>query len=140
MIENNSWAESTNGFAIKIAHLGVSLGIIEVDDISFPLYKQQYLNLALSIVEICGLAIENARKTERLKNSEHKLRQEKEKGEQALAKVKSLSGLLPICMHCKKIRDDKGYWNKIETYIEKHSVAEFSHSICQECLDKHYPE
>jgi CheY-like chemotaxis protein len=58
----------------------------------------------------------------------------------ALEKVKTLSGLLPICSFCKKIRDDDGYWNKIETYIEAHSEAEFSHSMCQECARKHYPQ
>ena len=57
-----------------------------------------------------------------------------------LLKVKTLSGLLPICAHCKKIRDDKGYWNQIESYIKDHSEAEFSHSICQECAKKHYPD
>jgi hypothetical protein len=52
---------------------------------------------------------------------------------ESLAKTKTLSGLLPICSMCKKIRDDKGYWNQIDAYIEEHSDAEFSHSICQEC-------
>ncbi len=54
----------------------------------------------------------------------------------ALSKVKTLSGLLPICASCKKIRDDKGYWNQIEHYIRSHSEAEFSHSICPECARK----
>jgi PAS domain S-box-containing protein len=58
----------------------------------------------------------------------------------ALANVKTLSGLLPICSHCKKIRDDKGYWNQIESYIRDHSEAEFSHGICKECAKKHYPD
>lgn len=58
----------------------------------------------------------------------------------ALAKVKTLSGLVPICASCKKIRDDKGYWNQIESYIEKHSTAEFSHGICPECARKLYPQ
>ena len=58
----------------------------------------------------------------------------------ALANVKQLSGLLPICSHCKKIRDDKGYWNQIEVYIDQHSEATFSHGICQECAKKHYPD
>ncbi len=58
----------------------------------------------------------------------------------ALAEVKTLSGLLPICASCKKIRDDKGYWNQIESYIAKHSDAEFSHSICPDCAKKLYPE
>jgi len=59
---------------------------------------------------------------------------------EALAQVKTLSGLVPICASCKKIRDDKGYWNKIESYIEKHSTAEFSHGICPECARKLYPQ
>jgi len=58
----------------------------------------------------------------------------------ALARVKTLSGLLPICASCKKIRDDKGYWNRIETYIRDHSEATFSHGICPECVAKLYPE
>ncbi|MCP4753507.1 MAG: PAS domain S-box protein, partial [Proteobacteria bacterium] len=56
----------------------------------------------------------------------------------ALENIKTLKGLLPICASCKKIRDDKGYWNQIETYIEKHSDALFSHSICEECAEKLY--
>ena len=59
--------------------------------------------------------------------------------QKALKSVKQLSGLLPICSHCKKIRDDKGYWNRIEAFIQEHSEAEFSHSICQECAEKYYP-
>jgi hypothetical protein len=57
-----------------------------------------------------------------------------------LTKVKTLSGLLPICSYCKKIRDDKGYWNQIEAYIRDRSEAEFSHSICQECANKYHPD
>jgi len=57
----------------------------------------------------------------------------------SLAKLKTLRGLLPICASCKKIRDDKGYWNRIETYIQEHSEAEFSHGICPECARKLYP-
>jgi len=59
---------------------------------------------------------------------------------EALAQVKALGGLLPICMHCKNIRDDSGYWNQVEAYIQKHSDAQFSHSICEACLEKYYPE
>lgn len=51
----------------------------------------------------------------------------------ALSQVKKLNGLLPICMYCKKIRDDNGYWTQIEAYIDEHSDAEFTHSICKEC-------
>ena len=60
--------------------------------------------------------------------------------QEALDKVNQLSGMLPICASCKKIRDDKGYWNQIETYIRAHSEAEFSHGICPDCAKKLYPE
>ncbi len=56
----------------------------------------------------------------------------------ALEKVKTLNGLLPICSSCKNIRDDKGYWNNLESYIETHSEAAFSHSLCPDCSDKFY--
>ena len=60
--------------------------------------------------------------------------------QEALDRVNVLSGLLPICASCKKIRDDKGYWNQIETYIRNHTQAEFSHGICPDCARKLYPE
>ena len=59
---------------------------------------------------------------------------------QALHEVKTLSGLLPICSSCKKIRDDQGYWKNLEMYISEHSGAEFSHSICPDCAQKLYPQ
>ena len=58
--------------------------------------------------------------------------------QEALKDVKTLSGLLPICAHCKKIRENKGYWNQIEVYIQKHSDAQFSHGMCSECSDELY--
>jgi ligand-binding sensor domain-containing protein len=59
---------------------------------------------------------------------------------EALANLKVLSGLLPICANCKKIRDDKGYWSQIEVYIRDHSEAEFSHSLCNDCVRELYPD
>ncbi|MEI7733742.1 MAG: hypothetical protein WCO56_29525, partial [Verrucomicrobiota bacterium] len=58
----------------------------------------------------------------------------------ALAHVKSLSGLLPICAGCKKIRDDKGYWNQVESYITKHSEATFTHGLCPDCSKQYFPD
>jgi hypothetical protein len=65
--------------------------------------------------------------------SQEQLRQTKEE-------VKQLSGLLPICASCKKIRDDEGYWQEIESYLHSHSDTRFSHGICPECAKKLYPE
>lgn len=58
----------------------------------------------------------------------------------ALSEVKTLSGLIPICASCKKIRDDKGYWKQVEEYLKEHSEMEFSHGICPDCAEKLYPD
>ncbi len=58
----------------------------------------------------------------------------------ALEKIKTLKGIIPICASCKKIRDDKGYWKQIETYIKEHSEADFSHGLCPDCVKKLYPD
>lgn len=60
--------------------------------------------------------------------------------ENARSKIKVLSGLLPICMYCKKIRDDEGYWGQLEAYIDHHSEAQFSHSICPDCMEQYFPD
>jgi len=57
--------------------------------------------------------------------------------EEAIVKIKTLQGLLPICSYCKKIRNDQDYWEQIETYVADHSQAEFTHGICPDCLEKH---
>jgi PAS domain S-box-containing protein len=96
-------------------------------------FQKEERSLINAIVERLGKVIER-------KQAEVALKQERDKLQDALAKVKTLSGLLPICSNCKKIRDDKGYWNQIEAYIRDHSEADFSHSICPECVKKLYPE
>jgi hypothetical protein len=63
-----------------------------------------------------------------------------EKLQNALADVNQLGGLLPICAYCKKIRDDKGYWNQLEAYLQKHTEAQFSHGICPDCEKKLYAD
>jgi DNA-binding response OmpR family regulator len=60
--------------------------------------------------------------------------------QQALGSVRTLSGLLPICAYCKRIRDDQDYWKQIEHYLSEHSNARFSHGICPDCMQKHLPE
>jgi CheY-like chemotaxis protein len=74
----------------------------------------------------------------------HKAEEERERLihelEDALAEIKTLRGILPICSSCKKIRDDEGYWNQLEAYIQEHSEAVFSHGLCPECGKKLYPE
>ena len=85
-----------------------------------------------------------------LKATEAELRLHKERLEElvrartaelsdALARVKTLSGFLPICASCKKVRDDKGYWTQVEAYLHEHSEIEFSHGLCPDCMKKLYP-
>ncbi|QTA80600.1 Two component system response regulator [Desulfonema limicola] len=81
---------------------------------------------AASIVRTLRYAIERQHLTTKLKD--------------ALEQVKQLKGMLPICSSCKKIRDDKGYWQQIEAYISKHSDATFTHGICPCCIQELYPE
>jgi len=77
--------------------------------------------------------------TERKKIEDERTKMIKELNE-TLSKVRTLSGLLPICASCKKIRDDQGYWQKLETFVHEHSNAEFSHSICPDCMENLYPD
>ena len=79
-------------------------------------------------------------RTEELLKSYTDLKKETTERKLAEQQIKILSGLIPICAKCKKIRDDTGYWNQIEEYIQEHSEALFSHSICPECAKKLYPE
>ena len=60
--------------------------------------------------------------------------------ESALREIKTLQGIIPICCHCKKIRDDTGFWNQVEAYISEHSQAQFSHGICPDCMKREFPE
>lgn len=78
--------------------------------------------------------------TERKQGEMERERLSRELQDALAAKVRQLSGFLPICASCKKIRDDKGYWNQIELYILDHSEAEFSHGLCPECSKKLYPD
>ena len=74
-----------------------------------------------------------------LEEKNRQLAEQNESLQTALANVKVLSGLLPICANCKKIRDDDGYWLNVEHYIREHSEANFSHGICPECMVELYP-
>jgi hypothetical protein len=57
-----------------------------------------------------------------------------------MAEIKTLRGIVPICAHCKKVRDDKGYWTQVESYVAKHTEAAFSHGLCPDCAKGLYPD
>ncbi len=88
-----------------------------------------------TIVAIIAYGLESSRS-----KYAQELREERDALHLAMQQVKTLRGLLPICASCKSIRDDQGYWNKIETYLNEHSEVQFSHGICPACLEKLYPE
>lgn len=131
--DNSHWAELKNGFKMAIQHSGQTLGIVAIDELGFPERKRHYLNLALAMTPVLALIVTNARNFQEKENLILKL-------QEALAKVQTLSGLLPICASCKKIRDDHGYWNQLESYIGKHADVQFSHGICPDCAKKLYPD
>ncbi len=95
--------------------------------------------LALSVLSLAAMGIFKGR---RRMMERQRAEDERErlilKLQEALSQVRTLSGLLPICSSCKKIRDDQGYWNQIEGYISEHSEAEFTHGLCPECIKKFY--
>lgn len=104
---------------------------------------QQYIVTATPMLDskkrVTGI-IESFQDITELKKLEKEKESLIEKLQGSLEKVKLLSGIIPICASCKKIRDDKGYWSQVESYVRDHSEAEFSHGICPECAKKLYPE
>lgn len=101
-------------------------------------YHQMEQKVAERTRDLSALNDQLAREVRERKLAEEAELKRNEELQQALSQVKALNGLLPICASCKKIRDDQGYWNQIETYIREHSQAEFSHSICPECARQLY--
>ena len=103
-------------------------------------FTENDARMASGFGELAAIALQNSRHLDKREAAEKENLLLIQELIEALANVKQLSGLLPICMHCKKIKDDKGYWNQIEAYIHEHSDAKFSHSICRECAEKYYPD
>ncbi len=102
-----------------------------VDYITKPFQKEEVLARIKA-----HLTIRTQQK--QLKEQNLRLKQEIIERKRAEEEIKVLRGIIPICSKCKKIRDDKGYWNQIETYIENHSQAQFSHGLCEKCSDELY--
>lgn len=115
------------GFTVSYAHLSV---------LEATTFRNASVMAALGTVILSGIGFVFMIR-ERAEEEREKLVHELQ---DALANVKTLRGLLPICSYCKKIRDDKGYWNRLESYIRDHSGAEFTHGMCPECLKKLYPD
>jgi len=87
---------------------------------------------------VFAIELNRCRFSHLLEREKEALAFEKENLQKALDEIKTLGGMLPICSHCKKIRDDKGYWQQVETYLHEHSDAEFTHALCPECAERFY--
>lgn len=121
---------------VTTAHSDIA-SMIDAIDIGID----QYVIKPINIYKLVA-AVEKSAKTIELRREHQRFLAEREKLiaelQQALAEIKTLQGILPICSFCHKIRDDKGAWQQIDVYITNHSAAEFSHGICEECAKKHY--
>jgi hypothetical protein len=118
-------------FVVAIAWLAVN----SLEGAFYSHWFCRYWNAAIRLVAFLTIA-------QGVWYIKHKLAQERRLNQElvaALAEVKTLSGFLPICTSCKKIRNDEGYWEQIETYIRDRSAAEFTHSLCPECVKTMYP-
>ncbi|MFA5182501.1 MAG: PAS domain S-box protein [Syntrophales bacterium] len=98
--------------------------------------KATYTDTSKNIAGVVGIFIDI---TDR-KHAAEALEEERRRLQQSLDEVRTLRGIVPICANCKKIRDDKGYWNQVEKYVSEHTDAEFSHGICPDCAKKLYPD
>ena len=96
--------------------------------------------ITVALVMVLGLTVFAFRRWHEAVRAQAALQQRNATLQRALAEIRQLRGILPICAHCKKIRDDQGYWHQLEAYIRDHSEADFSHGICPECLHKLYPD
>ena len=121
------------GFLVRLAHAGITVGVILVDGLQFPEHHDRYLRVASAAAQVGALSIANARAYSSLADTVEQL-------SAAMADVKLLRGLIPICSYCKQIRDDQGYWKAVEHYIGRAPEAQFTHGICPSCFDKNFPK
>ncbi|THB72946.1 MAG: PAS domain S-box protein [Desulfobacteraceae bacterium] len=103
-------------------------------------FNDNDMSIAQGFGELCAIALKNSRLIEKRDQAQREKEMVIEELQAALARVKKLSGLIPICSYCKKIRDDEGCWNQLEDYLDEHSDAQLSHGICRDCANQHHPE
>jgi hypothetical protein len=141
--------ESQRVFPLEpgLSHLKVALNIMtrHSGPISLDcyIYRQpgSFLVLTANILFTSSHILEKmALLTNDMANLMRDLSRKNKELEDARSKLKVLGGIIPICMHCKKIRDDQGYWSRLEKFITENSEAQFSHSICDDCMNELYPD
>jgi len=113
--------------SVDLVSLNVTIGLVAVTGVVLAAVSAERDQYEMELVQANTTLEEKVQ--ERTQSLQH-----------ALDNVKTLSGLLPICSHCKKIRNDKGYWQAVEGYVSDHSQAEFTHGICPDCMQIHFPD
>ncbi len=147
MARNNDgvWNDSAASMALVIQpfwhqtrwfRLSAILGLTSLLGITLRVVQKNHLRRELERVEQRNTRL----RAEELGLANQQLQARKRELEDALANVKELRGLIPICAACKKVRDDQGFWNHVEKYIQQHSHAKFSHGMCPECMAQWYPD
>jgi hypothetical protein len=134
--EKYAWSESGAGFIVRLQQGNEPLAFLLLEGFIMPQYRERYLNFTFTILPVLVLAISNARNYEYREISRKLLEEEHRQLQKAFDEIRTLRGIVPICSYCKKIRDDKGYWDQVERYISKHTDAMFSHGICPDCFEK----
>lgn len=108
-----------------------------ITNMTLNMYVKKIKTLSIIDSELKNI---NQSQQQEIRAQHRKLLEKNKSLEKALSDVKQLSGLLPICANCKKVRDNKGYWEQLESYISSHSTTEFSHGLCPDCAKKLYPD
>lgn len=121
---------------VDVLDLGI-VAKIDLSEVREPFIIAIYRSLSVAVVAIIGGALIFFRITNPIIDE---LNATIAKLEKALKEVKTLRGIVPICSYCKKIRNDQGFWDKVEVYVRDHTEANFSHGVCPECLEKYFPK
>ena len=111
-----------------------------VDYVTKPFHPEEVLARVQTHLSLQSLQKQLQAANERLEDRVRELSALNTQLQEALDQVKTLSGLLPICANCKKVKDDQGYWHQVEMYVQEHSDATFSHGLCPDCFRELYPE
>lgn len=139
--EDPEWADSPTAKAGILSYMGFPLmwpdgdvfGTLCAVDMKENRWGRRYEDLMEMFKNVIEMHLQ-------LVSTSYDLERKNRQLEQTLSEVKTLRGLLPICASCKKVRDDKGYWDQIEDYVHKQYEVEFSHSLCPDCAKSLYPE
>lgn len=155
--EERAASASGDGFVVRVGPEGGESGWLGIGGVRLANHLERYRQVAETLAQAGHLALQNARALAALQASRDELARHRDhlEGEvtrrteslartvaelkAAAERIQALRGLIPICFSCKKIRDDAGFWQRLEEYITAHSEATFSHGLCPECLDRLYP-